>query len=582
MKLIRLTSDDNLVFKADFDADIKLGENSSIALQNLTSQINYTIVNVGGVSSQVGFTLEVEVNTEETADILEGEYTAANFQELIREIQYGLNKTLKMNTNSALGNFGNYGQFILEKLGSRNSITFRLSPTVNPCTTRAFSTTTGANYEIEQTRFLISDAGSALTVAEPNPGDPLLAWGAIYHTTASTATLSKYIYPANPGIQWCKGSAVWFCRLQYLQAEAGDDDTKGFAIGLSYTRITDFQTAIQDAERQYEIRVFREAVEYGFIRPEDNGVMQVSTLVPYSFDPGSGDGVENNDLIMIRKDKNLIRGYVLTASGAGGAGVENLIFSVDLDDSAQVPVADKHKPLFPYAYVCGTRNQTTIGQPTLTLDPFSVRDYFHDIEPEFQNAFGDPRSTPFQTVSLGMRNVVPILDNTIYNNPGGVTSSVTLHNTIWRVLGFVGGQFTDLNTSTTVLVQPFGNSGTFPFGFRIIGNGVAPHLEGNNLVVILDSNGLESYDASKNSTGDPNDLKSSKIGKRMNILCTLPYEANLTDPKISFEPNQLNFIDFDNAYPQTLRNLRLRVVDKFLTPLTTTGRSVMTLLLNTK
>ena len=43
VKLIRLTSEDNANFEANFDSEIKLKEQSQIALHNLTFESNFTI-----------------------------------------------------------------------------------------------------------------------------------------------------------------------------------------------------------------------------------------------------------------------------------------------------------------------------------------------------------------------------------------------------------------------------------------------------------------------------------------------------------------------------------------------------------
>lgn len=578
MKLIRLTSDDNLNFKADFDADIKLGKQSSIALQNLTAQIDFVVINVGALSATVKFSLDSQVNGTEFSGILEGEYPATKYGELIEEIKYALNKTLKINTASEVGNFGNYAQFRIKNIGARTAVEFRLSPTVNPCTTRGFDPGTSTGFFIDETRFLVSDGGTGLAIGTPAPPAILLDYGTLDSQSTSSSALTKYIYPANTGVQWCQGSAVWWCRVNYLLPEVGAKEDKGFAIGLSNTRITDLQPSIPTSERQYEIRVFKEDEKYAFIRPQDAGVPQIDpTIEPQGFTvPLLNES--GNDIMMIRKDKNRIRGFILQSSAAGGE--EKLLFTVDLDDETQVPKADRFKPLFPYAYVCGNVAQCQMGQPTLTLNPFTIRDYGTDIEPEYANTWGnDPQDYSFETVNEQLADVVPYLDNKIYQDPSAVVSELTLHNTIWNVLGFTDGNFINRNNETRKSVQ-FGMQGQFQYGFRLLGNAVSPHLEGNNLVVLLDSNPLDSFDASTSAV--KNSFTASKIGKRKNILCSLPYDANSANPRIEFEPNQLNFIDFDNAYPQVLRNLRLRVVDKFLSPLRTAGKSVMTLLVDTK
>ena len=68
-----------------------------------------------------------------------------------------------------------------------------------------------------------------------------------------------------------------------------------------------------------------------------------------------------------------------------------------------------------------------------------------------------------------------------------------------------------------------------------------------------------------------------KRGRRLNILATLP--VNDTTGIVEYNANELVYIDLDNTFPQVLKNMRLRVLDKDFSEIKTIGESVITLLI---
>ena len=101
-----------------------------------------------------------------------------------------------------------------------------------------------------------------------------------------------------------------------------------------------------------------------------------------------------------------------------------------------------------------------------------------------------------------------------------------------------------------------------------------------DMIVVLDSNPLYSYDASKfdytNTTTIINSTK-AKRGRRYNILATIPINDN--NGFVEFNANELVYIDLDNKFPQVIKNIRLRVLNKNFDEIETNGESVMTLLI---
>ena len=232
-----------------------------------------------------------------------------------------------------------------------------------------------------------------------------------------------------------------------------------------------------------------------------------------------------------------------------------------------------------------------MGQPSVTLDPFAidkirVDGYDEYIEPTLGDMYGeegrglDPEPTDlnigYERSSDIMQAHLPSLDQDYYRDLNDdQLVKVTIAKDILRWMGFAGPNY--IGDGDHTFEPPF-NKKQFAdtFGFEIIPEDVFSLKNSDNYVVVLDSNPLVSFDASTTQGLLTNDPKASKIGKRANILATLPINDN--DGFVETSVNELVYIDLDNQLPQNISNLRLRVLDKELFPVKTTGTSVMTLL----
>jgi len=126
--------------------------------------------------------------------------------------------------------------------------------------------------------------------------------------------------------------------------------------------------------------------------------------------------------------------------------------------------------------------------------------------------------------------------------------------------------------------------GPFCRQFNLIPDGLVDLTNSDNYIVLLDSNPLFSYDASKFDYTDQTttnlNINNIKRGRRKNILATLPVNNN--NGIVEYRANDPIYIDLDNQYPQVIKNLRLRVLNKNFDVVETRGQSVMTLLLKDK
>ena len=232
----------------------------------------------------------------------------------------------------------------------------------------------GGDYELSELLFTAQPAaynqGELNPVVTTTPGihineveevneDAAVYWGVLSRESATASSnLDRYFFP-NDGVEWSKGSSVWWCRVHGLIDNGGGKETNGFAIGLSKTPISS-AAALALSHQDYEIRCYKPGDNYEYLTPDDGGSHQDSGVPPVQV--SSGD-IDAHDIMMLRKDGNIIRGYINTrASG----GTSTKIFEYTIPD------ADRNKPLYPYAYFCGAMEHAKMGQPSLTLDPFAI------------------------------------------------------------------------------------------------------------------------------------------------------------------------------------------------------------------
>ena len=94
-----------------------------------------------------------------------------------------------------------------------------------------------------------------------------------------------------------------------------------------------------------------------------------------------------------------------------------------------------------------------------------------------------------------------------------------------------------------------------------------PVVYSKSIVVELQNISLNSFDSIKKG--------------RLNILEVVPDEQDLTisNNVITYEPNQLNFIQMSNISDILQRSFRVRLLNKFLNPIKTKGLVVLTILI---
>ena len=598
VKLLRLTSEDNGNFKADLDAGISIKENSSIALQNLTFETeDFTAFRVGGVNSLVSFDYgNLQRNLALTANLKVENYTKATIQTFYKNLEATLNRCLGVGSSAAsIGNQkgDSYANFMIRydtenifpppsEPVEENSIIYKLSPMMMLFNFNDTGDPRGNDGMELFDRSRNSANSPALTIKLSGTNQELGDMRQL-GPAAATNEFINYIYP-QIFTEWCKGSSMFMAGIASLVANAGASDTNGFAIGLSFSDLaftTDLgNKPIPTSARDFEIRVKKPTDFFEFVEPSNPGVNQVSTYTPFLVtDP---DSLKNDHLLFERREGKILAS-VLNGSVAGG--VKNFIFEHTLTDD------EMEKSIYPYISVFGAAGDVLVGRPIVTINPFfyPVTTNITGLDNQYyqrtginQSLLGGPNAYDSLT---DFSAVVPYSDDLIFENERTAKTNynpkLTLNAEVLSVLGFnsPGNSPKTIQRPETLLTIDE-NQGIPFLQFDIISEGLNNFVNSDNYIVLLDSNPLYSYDASKfdyTDTKNPAFDKYNKRGRRLNILATIPINDN--NGTLEYQPNELVYIDFDNKFPQVLKNIRLRVLDKDFNEIKTTGECIMTLLI---
>ena len=273
----------------------------------------------------------------------------------------------------------------------------------------------------------------------------------------------------------------------------------------------------------------------------------------------------------------------------GAAGLKKTIFEYELT------FAQRNLPLYPYIYCCGNAVEAVAGHPVFTPHCLTEAnlDYQKTGRTQILNSGTAPaggfvngfelytQTNSFYTSVLGANLNDPQFENDIYSKAQNMT--ITVNNQVLRTLGFTVGRnneedFTFSNTSNPRTGIRLTNENVC--GYDLIAQNENTISNSDNYVLMIDSNPVTSYDASRFNydKGAVKIVKQSHRGRQLNILATIPINDN-SNGIVEFQANELVYIDLDNKFPQALKNLRLRILDKNLNEIKTVGTAILTLLI---
>ena len=544
VKLIRLTSDDNANFQANFDAEIKLKEQSQVALQNLTFESNFDIINVNPDNWDITSQFDDLDDTVPavTDNIQPRQYTGTNYLEFFDELQGGLNKTLELDFSSDTPNI--YSSF---KVGFNKQQKIEIKYQYSSMSLLFNTNELVRADDASSSRY--TQNKPLMNISEDEEGDPTIAIkmninqlnvladiGNMESTvTDHTDELDTYVCNMKKEFMFSNGTGMFMTYIKKLVDDpAATSEESGYGMGLSYTDLSGLSNQqIPATARDFEIIVEK-------------------TTDFYSFDTGGG---RFSDHVSVP------------------GGLETVLFSYEL------PLATQHKPLYPYIYIKGGSDHARVGRPVMTFDSiFEENDDFTYINPIMTiGGMNPPEGGVYKNIfelldegGNNFENLTPSIDNDRLQIADlDQVFRINIHNEILRFLGFSRTKY--FSNTYSDLTSGISADDPVAFGTLWTADNLFQLVNSDSYAVEILNLPIQSFDASVS-------IKNSNIkrGKRRNILAVIP--KNDSSGIIEFEANEVLYIDINNAEPININNLNLRVLNKKLEPIETSGVSVITLL----
>ena len=603
VNLVRLTSRaDTADFNASFDDGIHINENASIALQNLTCETIFQSLSISNTNNVVSFQLDGGNSQNQLptpappaiatpfstvqAILPTRTYLSSNYNEFFSDLEGALNSTLTVGRSVTGGDI--YSEFKVDVLSDKDrpKIYYKYSP---------MQMWFNMNEDLsprdnDQELFGISQVANleTLEVLTSSPGE-LGRLGNITQVAAgnNTVDLVNYIYPFEGRTEWSHGSGMMMSYV-YNLTNSGPADSNGFGMGLSFGELegdTATSTVLKQTNRDFEILIETVAGSYRYITPDVPNTEQTPSVpvIPHSINITTDTNLLTHDRILFERSGGNIIGSILTTENPGTPGKKYVLFSYKLPD------ADRNKTLRPYIWVKGSKTNCEVGFPVFTPHVLQQEPdgTFTNLEYEItgkDNTFNGTTSNAYSELASGFEGVLPIINNARmdfdyrpYQIPNLTLNGAVLRFLGWSHLAYPGESYYTITTPETDISPDMQTNNEC--GFIIQGTRDIQVVNSDNYVLVLDSNPLMSYDASRFSYGDTalTTTYNNMRGRRLNILATIPINNNTG--MIEFDSKQLVYIDFDNKFPQDIKNLRLRLLTKNLQPVNTTGQSVLTLLI---
>ena len=579
VKLVRLATDNNGIFKSNFQNDVLIEPQSQIALLNATFNVDYDVLDINQTNNLV--TVQTDTSDANTlqSDKLEinvyGSSEAAT-NSLLNNIKDTLNRSLQglewTNFNNNAGS-----QFNIREINGQKRVELRYSPFLNPL----YLPTQEDGTDGEP----IFDLNNNITDVTTND--------ATFRTTISKkAGIAKTDNRSNNVItglaKFCSGNGLLTIRISSSVTNSSGLQDNGFGIGLTTKNLPDLMDAgeeIEPANRGFEIRYNRPAETYKFLLDgdaveSDSGVTPINIL---------GGNLYEHDFVYFEMVGGILYGGV--CQSVTGTPTKTQFFEQAVNDGEE---------LYPYIYLRGRSTEIITDMFNMTLDPWLNQEFDIDANKDSPywritgtNESGNPHSAftnKFEEVYDNLwntatgDNVLNIPDDNARWQGPSKTFTVKMHRSVWEFLGFsnlpnVSGTGYVTYTGTISLTHQQ-NCWSYFLADKDFGNTLT-----DNFMIESNSLTLDSFDASKvNYSTNITDntfvsAEADKQGRRKNILMTIPVNDNATG-LVEFETNTPIFIDINNASRLNQKSLNFKILDlNFKEIKTNDNTSVITLLI---
>ena len=598
VKLIRLASQNNCNFQANFSNDILVPPGSKLALQNVSFKTEFKTFAITSNNNKVTFKPGVSPLITTTLD--EQTYTGeTGYNLLLEDLELALNGTLNYKppaANPSLISNGVYGDFYIARPNRPqaivaedfNTIHFRYATVITPWGP-TFNMGNGRgtkNVPCFMDRPVYDDFfDKSPTNIENNH---------IMLNAAVTKTLNEEFNQVNnSGWTLSKGAAIYMSRIGAAADNGSGAQDNGAAIGLTNTDLGGENWGqnvknIPGTSRQYEIRFNRAGETYKFI--DNNGFEQDSGVLPESTMDAGGD---RNDIMFFLIGRDETDGVVKIK---GGVWQETSISTSNEFVFFERALSREQRSIGfnPYLYIRDP--STKLFGTSFSMTNFIAGNTSYELvlkgppraatQPNDYDYFMESRDTGVDPPT----ELIPELRDDRYYLTSAYTAKLNLHIDIWELLGFSRFNKIDANGYTHFNSKII-SDGVYRWWGRWIADKVAQFNLDDNFIVEVYGLPLDCYDASERQYGEniitsnyilPNSNLLPNQGRRKNILMTLPTNDN-NNGLVQYETSTPVFIDLINTAPIILRNLQIKVLRKDFSPIQTLDNiSLLTVLLDTR
>ena len=319
---------------------------------------------------------------------------------------------------------------------------------------------------------------------------------------------------------WCRGGAVFSCRIGKLIYDEGSAGGvfNGFTLGLTRVKPSTLNPIVT-SDIDFGIRCFGTEIEYGYYA---GGVLYQDSGIPVVY-----NGLTfQSDILEI----SIANGEITLAVYQYGYENYREIYKQELSAYAGTPLSDL--TLFPFISFQGKKENTSVMQVKYTADPFLTTSIYQpDLTPDNDQTI----KSPVQQVERTEQSLTW----------GGLS-----------LANFLGFRNTRYPSVGTILARNIIYTADSQFIFRNVSD---------SIVVELFNINLSSFDGLSK--------------QRRNFLGVVPAESNFVEGKVIYEATNLIYLDIENSTPTQLRNIKGRLLKQDLSPVSTFGSVVLTLLI---
>ena len=320
VKLIRIASDNNGIFRSNFQNDIIVEPQSKLALLNATFQTGFNILTINDSNNKITFNYDTKnsTNFDRTISIKPRNYTNNDVSQLFKDLEFGLNSSIFMGNSGVTSNLniGNSVQFKIREIGGRKRIEFRYSPFLNAL---YLPGPDGSGTDLTKSLFNYIDTdGSVSAIEVINTGIPNFLTS-ISKFDSQSATSDRTCKMTTSLSRLCQGNGLITLRINNSVDNGSGFQDNGIGMGITYDqKLGDTAPYGQDIPveaRDLEIRYNRPTETYVYIQSSSGTVYERdSSVIPLNV---AGGDLVDHDTIFFRSYNGKIEGGVFQNNNLG-------------------------------------------------------------------------------------------------------------------------------------------------------------------------------------------------------------------------------------------------------------------------